>query len=123
MIKGIGLDICEISRMERAAAQRGFLERVFSPEEIEYAGTGAQSPSHYAAAFAAREALAKAGGWGLAKMGLDSCFVRRGDSGPEFVFNDEMKNKLALAGVSRVFLSITHESGIAAAVVVLEGDL
>ena len=64
MIKGIGIDLCDIERMKKAAARAGFVERLFSKNEIAYAGDRADAALHYAAAFAAKEALAKAGGWG-----------------------------------------------------------
>lgn len=121
MIRGIGIDLCDIARMEKAVARKGFREKVFSEEEINYAEGGGDSASHYAASFAAKEALAKAGGWGIAGLGLSSCFVRRGESGPFFVFTADFEKKLTEAGIQKVFLSISHEAGMAVAMVVLEG--
>lgn len=121
MIKGVGIDLCDIERMKKAIAQKGFCERVFSDEEIAYANSKASPESHFAAAFAAREAIAKAGGWGMAGVGLDSCSVTRTDSGPRFVIGDEFQAKLDALGVTNVHLSISHDGGIAAAFVVLEG--
>ena len=122
MIRGIGIDLCDIERMRKMLERGAFAKRVFSAEEIEYAGKGGLAAAHFAAAFAAREALAKAGGWGLASIGLDACIVRRTESGPVFVFSEAFKRRLEERGVKNVFLSITHEAGVAAAVVVLEGD-
>lgn len=122
MIRGIGIDICGIERMKKALSRGGFAERVFSPAEIDYAGEGGAAAAHFAAAFAAREALAKAGGWGLASIGLGACEVLRSERGPAFNFSGEFRRRLEERGVKRVFLSITHEAGVAAAVVVLEGD-
>lgn len=122
MIKGIGVDICDIERIAKAIKQEGFLRRVFSEEEIEYAEKNAVPAVHYASAFAAREALAKAGGWGVGRMGLKSCSVRRSDNGPQFVFTDEFLKKLEGEKIKRVFLSLSHDGGIAAAMVVLEAE-
>ncbi|MCF0247456.1 MAG: 4'-phosphopantetheinyl transferase superfamily protein, partial [Synergistes sp.] len=80
------------------------------------------SASHFAAAFAAKEALAKAGGWGIGNMGLGACEVVRTEKGPRFLFADEFQKRLDEAGITSVFLSITHDAGVAAAVVVLEGE-
>ncbi|MCQ4763447.1 holo-ACP synthase [Cloacibacillus evryensis] len=121
MIKGIGIDLCDIERMKKAAARAGFIERLFSKNEIAYAGDRADAALHYAAAFAAKEALAKAGGWGLGKMGLDACEVIRTEKGPIFNFSADFQSRLDEEGINQVFLSISHESGMAAAMVVLEG--
>ncbi len=67
MIRGIGIDLCDIERMKKAVAREGFVKRLFSEGEIAYAKDKADAASHYAAAFAAKEALAKAGGWGLGR--------------------------------------------------------
>ena len=69
---------------------------------------------------AAKEALAKATGWGLAATGLDSCLVRRTDNGPVFVFTAEFQNKLTEAQIGTAFLSLSHEGTNAVAMVVLE---
>lgn len=120
MIRGIGIDLCDISRMRRAIAREGFVERVFSDEEIAYAKSKADPAVHFAAAFAAREALAKATGWGIAGLGLKSCSITRKKDGPKFVFDERLKAELEKMDAEGVFLSISHESGVAAAVVVLE---
>ncbi len=121
MILGIGVDLCDIARMKKAVSRAGFAARVFSAAEIEYADGHGDPASHYAAAFAAKEALAKAGGWGLGAMGLDSCEVVRTEQGPRFSFSEEFKVRLENRGIKNVFLSISHESGMAVAMVVLEG--
>lgn len=121
MVVGIGVDLCDIGRMKKAVARDGFVRRVFSEAEIEYAEGRGDPAAHYAAAFAAKEALAKAGGWGLWNMGVCSCEVVRTESGPQFHFSSDLKERLAACGVQKVFLSISHESNMAVAMVVLEG--
>lgn len=121
MVLGIGVDLCDIGRMKKAVARDGFAARVFSKGEIEYAEGRGDPSAHYAAAFAAKEALAKAGGWGLGAMGLDSCEVVRTERGPRFVFSESFKKRLENEGIKKVFLSISHEAGMAVAMVVLEG--
>ena len=120
MIRGIGIDVCDIARMRKAVSREGFCKRVFSCEEIAYAEAKADPAVHYAAAFAAREALSKATGWGIAGLGIDTCPVQRTPSGPRFVFDQKTLTKLSNEGIDNVFLSISHESGIAVAVVILE---
>lgn len=66
MILGMGVDILEVGRMERALKQAGFKEKTFTRDEIEYCESkGAHSSESYAARFAAKEALGKALGTGL----------------------------------------------------------
>lgn len=119
-IKGIGVDLCDIARMKKALQQEGFALRVFSDEEIAYAEKHAEPARHFAGAFAAREALAKAGGWGLGPMGLKSCRVERTETGPRFVFDETFAARLVAEGVTHAHLSISHEAGVAVAMVVLE---
>lgn len=120
MIRGIGLDVCDITRMRKAVSQKGFCERVFSADEISYAEAKADPATHYAAAFAAREALSKATGWGMAKLGVKSCPIERTKTGPRFVFDEKTISKFSDEGIDNIFLTISHDAGIAAAVVVLE---
>ena len=121
MIIGIGVDLCDIERIKHAAEKDGFKKMVFNAEEIEYAERFADPAPHYAAAFAAKEALSKAGGWGLGRMGLAACFIRRTENGPIFVFTDDFSAKLKERNIKNAHLSISHESGMAVAMVVLEG--
>ena len=60
-IVGLGVDICEIARMERALARHPTMrERVFTPEERAYCDRKARPAESYAGRFAAREATIKA---------------------------------------------------------------
>ncbi|NLV82348.1 MAG: holo-ACP synthase [Synergistaceae bacterium] len=123
MLYGIGVDLCDINRIKKALVQKGFKERVFSEEEIMYAESKAIPARHYAAAFAAKEAVAKATGWGIAGIGLNSLFVRRTDNGPELVFNDDLSKKMKNAKIYNAFLSISHDGDMAIAMVVLEKEI
>ena len=120
MVHGIGVDLCNINRMRQAVSRRGFVERVFSEEEIAYANKDSAAAQHFASSFAAKEAFAKATGWGIWKMGLKSCCVKRTSTGPVFVFDKCVSSKLSESGIKNVFLSLSHDSGMAIAMVVLE---
>lgn len=116
MIVGIGIDVCDIERFA-AARQRQprLLDRVFTEAETH------GSPATLAGRFAAKEALAKALG---APEGLSwhHCVVTSRRSGqPEIAMTGSVAARAQELGVGRVHLSITHDSGIAAAVVVCEG--
>ncbi len=120
MIQGIGIDLCDITRIEKALKHKGFKERVFSEEEIEYAESKAMPARHFAASFAAKEAMAKATGWGIIGLGLNSLYVRRTKNGPKFIFSEETAEKLYKFNISNVLLSISYEGDMAVAMVVLE---
>ena len=62
MIKGSGIDIIEIERVAQAIKRwgNGFLNHVFTPEEIAYAKKHRYPNQHFAARFAAKEAFLKA---------------------------------------------------------------
>ena len=62
MIVGVGLDLCLISRMARALSRSEgrFAARVFTAEERQYCDERAAPAQHYAARFAAKEAILKA---------------------------------------------------------------
>ena len=69
MIYGIGVDLVSVSRIERVIGRWGdrFVERVFTPDEVEFCSNRA-SPSHaFALRFAAKEAFSKALGLGMRK--------------------------------------------------------
>ena len=116
MILGVGLDICQVSRMENAISHPRFLARVFSEEEQAYlTAKGKTAPQTAAGMFAAKEAFLKARGTGIDTLDLASIEIAHTESGqPYYRVNAEA------AGGSTAFLSITHEAGVAAAVCVLE---
>ncbi|MCH5689743.1 4'-phosphopantetheinyl transferase superfamily protein [Niabella sp. W65] len=67
MISGIGLDVIEVERVQqKIEKEQGFRELVFGQEEIEYCEPKTHKYEHYAARFAAKEALFKALGTGWA---------------------------------------------------------
>ncbi len=119
MCKGIGMDLCEIGRMDKLLEDGRFLVRYFTPEEIRYIRScGAGAAGTMAGLFAAREALGKALGGGI-DFELKEAEVCHTDSGaPFFRLSGKLKERI---GEDRLFLSISHDGGIAAAVCLLEG--
>ena len=123
MIRGIGLDLCEITRMENAITHPRFLQRVFSPEEQEYIlSKGKTSGQTAAGLYAAKEAFVKAVGTGITSLDLCEIRISHDEKGaPFYLLGDRQKDLLSLRGADSAFLSITHEGGMAAALCVLEG--
>jgi holo-[acyl-carrier protein] synthase len=108
--------------MKRAAGSDYFVRRVFSNEEINYARAQGEPARHFASAFAAKEALAKASGLGMFGMGLCESWVRRTETGPVMLMSDSLREKLKGRGAGRCWLSLTHEGDYALAFVVLESS-
>lgn len=129
MIIGIGSDLCDIRRIERAMARFGdrFLQRVFTDTERARAGrrTAALRPGTYAKRFAAKEACAKALGTGFqdgvfhSDIGVENLpggqptLVLRGGAAARL-------NKLVPSGLQpRIALTMTDEHPYAFAQVIL----
>ena len=111
MVSGIGIDLCSISRIEKALRSEHFRTRIFTPEEIAYCEkNGAKS---YASCFAAREAFVKASGIELSSVMFGGKFsLRHTDGKPEIIYPDYDSGK--------IFVSISHEGDYACAMVVIE---
>ena len=113
-MSGVGLDLLEIDRMERALARRPRLaERLFTAAEREYAAGKARPAQHLAARFCAKEAVAKALGL-RAWSPRDVEVVGGGDEPPRVRLAGAAAERAAQLGAS-VSVSLTHTRGLAAA--------
>ncbi|WP_437781261.1 holo-ACP synthase [Sorangium sp. So ce1097] len=124
MILGIGIDVCGIGRMEEALARWGerFWERVLSEPERRSLAHRVDRATALAGRFAAKEAAVKALS-GAPGVGWHHLEVRGAPRTPPTMALHGPARALAdRMGVRRVHLSITHDAGVAAAVVILEGD-
>ena len=120
---GIGIDLCEIVRMEKKKDDAAFLRRYFTPEEQAYlAARGKTAAQSMAAMFAAKEALLKAMGTGIGGgIPLADISVAHAESGkPEYRLTGMAAQKMEKLGATHAWLSLTHEAGLAAAVAVIE---
>jgi len=125
MIVGLGLDITELERIERALARYGrrFLEKILTVEEMEGLPDAARNRAAYLAArFAAKEAAAKALGTGFSGgITIKDFAVASDEYGkPVIRFFRKAEQRAMQLGVTRAHLSITHGRDVASAVVVLE---
>ncbi len=120
MVIGLGLDICEIARMEKNLINDRFISRFFTEDEAAYIRSrGAGAAQTMAGLFAAREALGKAMGCGI-DFELKEAEIRHDSDGcPYYHLTGSLAERTA---GSRFLLSITHDSGIAAAVCIREKD-
>lgn len=125
MIRGIGVDIVKVDRIEQAVERWGyrFLKRIFTPAEIERCQKRARPAQCLALRFAAKEAFAKALGLGMRK-GLrwrDIEVVHDHLGKPDLLLHNQAQRLLEAVEASRTWLSLSDERESALAVVVLEG--
>src|SRR5580658_5793953 len=125
MIAGLGTDLCEVDRIEKAlTAEHGerLRERVFTAAEIAYAESKANKFERYAARFAAKEAGMKAlgTGWrgGIAWRDFEVTNLKSGR--PTLAFHGKAAELAEKMGVRNIALSMTHTSVQAMAQVILE---
>ncbi len=124
MIIGTGVDIVEIARfrdvMERLKDR--FLLRVFTSAEQQFCNGHRDPVPHFAARFAAKEALFKALGTGWAKgvTWLDVEVIRERQDAPTMALHGEAQRLSISMGAQKVHLSLSHSEQWAIAMVILE---
>jgi len=120
VIVGVGVDVVEIDRFAAALARRPRLaERCFTEAEARYCLAKPFPPQHFAARFAAKEAVGKALGRGMTRW--REVEVVRGRGAPTVALHAHYAEWAARRGVDRVHLTLTHSRGLAVAVAVAEG--
>ena len=121
MIIGIGIDIIEIARIEKALTSERFIGRVFTESEQAYCELRPRHRSAaYAVRFAAKEAVMKALGCGWSGGNWRDIEVIRPDEGPPTIrlqglYLEEAEKR----GVQKIFLSLSHSETMGTAQVIL----
>ena len=122
MVRGIGVDILEIDRIRSSIESLGerFLERVFTPEEIRYCRSKSDATQHFAARFAAKEAVSKAlaTGWSGDFAWRDVEIMNDTLGQPRVTLYGKLAEALQDASV---FVSLSHSESHVVAMVVIEG--
>ncbi|MEW6058629.1 MAG: holo-ACP synthase [Actinomycetota bacterium] len=118
-IVGLGVDICEIERMERALARHPTMrERVFTTGEQAYCDSRARPAESYAGRFAAREAVVKALGGYPGRRWQDASVTRAPSGAPAIHLQGNAKLRADVLGVERILVTFAHERTHAVAFVV-----
>ena len=124
MIKGIGIDVVDVKRIEKIAAKldEKFLNRVFTKEEIKYCLSKKNKFQHFAGRFASKEAFLKAIGIGLFRgYQLKDIEIRNEKSGKPFIVkNDKIKKVLDKLNAENIYISITHIKEVSVSTVIIE---
>jgi holo-[acyl-carrier protein] synthase len=117
---GIGIDLIEIARLERALERRPrLLERVFTPGEIEASAWRHRPARHLAARFAAKEAALKC--LGIGGLRLHEVEVVGGGQKPPRLRLHGSAAELARSRGIELSVSLSHSRDLATAVVVTSG--
>ena len=123
MLVGLGMDLTDIGRMERALQRHGarFAARILAPAEQE--ACPELRPAFVAGRWAAKEAAVKALGSGFsAGIGFHDVEVVTLDGGrPELRLHGRAQELAEEKGVKYLHVSISHERDMAGAMVILEG--
>ncbi len=123
MIVGIGVDVVDIARFERALLRTPVLkDRLFA--QSEQLKDGAPMPLRsLAGRFAAKEALIKALGDSTGVSWHDMCVVNNALGNPSFELHNSTRAIAKAQGITAIHLTMSHDAGIAIAYVVAERDV
>ena len=120
---GLGIDLCQVERIEKAmATHANFLSRYYTEEEQAYiAQRGSVGAQSAAAMFAAKEAFLKALGVGLSGgIALHEVGVTHNEQGcPSYALSSAALEQLRQRGFASAELSLSHEGGLAIAMCLL----
>jgi holo-[acyl-carrier protein] synthase len=118
-IHGIGIDVVEVDRIADAIQRLGtpFLDRLFTPAELEYCQTQKFPALHYAARFAAKEAVSKALGTGIGEHAgwLDLEILRDPSGAPRVLLTGAAARFAKENNITSLQISLTHAKAYAAA--------
>jgi holo-[acyl-carrier protein] synthase len=123
MVVGLGIDVASVQRMQAALRRFGdrIWQRILTPDEQRELSKRVDRAVVLAGRFAAKEAFSKALG-GPRDVWFQDVAVRRGPLGaPHLELSGPAVVRAQALGVTRSWVSISHDAGVAAAVVVLEG--
>jgi len=126
MIHGTGLDIIEISRIKHSMQKYSgkFEERVFTSKEIDYCRSKADPSKHFAARFAAKEAVLKSLGTGMAQgiTWKDMEILNRESGQPVLKLTGRGRHIFDALNLKDIHISITHDKSYALAQAIAEMD-
>ncbi len=121
MIIGVGIDVVPVARFAESLRRTPALaERLFTADALVTGHGEPRTAESLAARFAAKEALAKALGAPTGMAWHDAEVVSEASGNPQFEIRGSVLARANDLGVRRVHVSLSHDAGIASAMVVLE---
>ena len=123
MIVGVGIDVVPVERFAESLDRTpGLTDRLFTAAEQKTSSGGARSAESLAARFAAKEALSKALGGGGGMHWTDAEVVVDEVGRPSLLVTGTVASRAEALGVTGWHVSLSHDGGIASAVVIAERD-
>ena len=121
MIVGIGNDIIEIERVEKAISKEGFIAKVFTQREIENIVKRGNRSETYAGIFSAKEAISKAIGTGVREFSLTDLEILNDDLGKPYVIVSDKLNKIIQRKKEnyQIEIAISHSKKYATAMAII----
>ena len=121
MIAGIGNDIIEIERIEKAISKEGFKNKVYTQRELKNIKKRGDRVETYAGIFSAKEAISKAIGTGVRKFSLTDLEILNDDLGKPYVVVSERLDKIIKSKKEnyQIEISISHSKKYATAVAII----
>ncbi|MCX6143562.1 MAG: holo-ACP synthase [Ignavibacteriales bacterium] len=120
-IIGIGVDVVDVKRMKVVLDARGpsLIKKLFTESEIAYCASKMNSHEHYAARFAAKEAVSKAmqTGWSGKFRWRDVEVINNPSGAPKVILHDFVSEQLVKC---RVHISLSHSENTVVAFAVIE---
>ena len=121
MIVGIGNDIIEIERVEKAISKEGFIAKVYTQREIENIIKRGNRTETYAGIFSAKEAISKAIGTGVREFALTDLEILNDDLGKPYVIVSDKLNKIIQRKKEnyQIEIAISHSKKYATAMAII----
>ena len=121
MIVGIGNDIIEIERVEKAISKEGFIAKVYTQREIENIVKRGNRTETYAGIFSAKEAISKAIGTGVREFALTDLEILNDDLGKPYVIVSDKLNKIIQRKKEnyQIEIAISHSKKYATAMAII----
>ena len=121
MIVGLGNDIIEIERIEKAISKEGFKNKVYTQRELENIEKRGDRVETYAGIFSAKEAISKAIGTGVREFSLTDLEILNDDLGKPYVAVSEKLDKIIKDKKEdyQIEISISHSKKYATAVAIV----
>ena len=118
MIVGIGNDIIEIERIEKAISKEGFKNKIYTQRELENIKKRGNRAETYAGVFSAKEAISKAIGIGVREFSLTDLEILNDDLGKPYVVVSEKLDKIIKSKKEdyQIEISISHSKKYAIAI-------
>ena len=121
MIVGIGNDIIEIERIEKAISKEGFKNKIYTQRELENIEKRGNRTETYAGIFSAKEAISKAIGTGVREFSLTDLEILNDDLGKPYVVVSEKLDKILKNKKEdyQIEISISHSRKYATAMAIV----